>query len=94
MGPMAQDFYDAFGLGNDSAMIGTSDMDGVLLSAVQGMHSKVLELEGQISKVEEALKEQRDLLQDQTKRLHVQQVKKANQAQRLDALVSAENMVS
>ena len=37
MGPMAQDFHAAFGLGDDDKHIVTIDADGVALAAVQGL---------------------------------------------------------
>ena len=37
MGPMAQDFYAAFGLGEDDRHITTVDADGVALAAIQGL---------------------------------------------------------
>jgi hypothetical protein len=37
MGPMAQDFHDAFGLGPDRKSISTVDADGVALAAIQGL---------------------------------------------------------
>ncbi len=43
MGPMAQDFYAAFGLGNDETRISTIDADGVALAAIQGLNLKVEE---------------------------------------------------
>ncbi len=39
MGPMAQDFYAAFGLGDDDKHIVTVDADGVALAAVKGVHA-------------------------------------------------------
>jgi hypothetical protein len=37
MGPMAQDFYAAFGLGDSERHITTIDADGVALAAIQGL---------------------------------------------------------
>lgn len=37
MGPMAEDFHDAFGLGGDEHRISTVDADGVALAAIQGL---------------------------------------------------------
>jgi hypothetical protein len=34
---MAQDFYAAFGLGEDDVSIATLDLDGVALAAIQGL---------------------------------------------------------
>ncbi|KPL91943.1 tail fiber domain-containing protein [Herpetosiphon geysericola] len=39
IGPTAQDFYTAFGLGSDDRHIATVDADGVALAAIQGLHS-------------------------------------------------------
>lgn len=44
MGPMAQDFRAAFGLGEDELTISTIDPDGVALAAIQGLNEK-LEIE-------------------------------------------------
>lgn len=38
MGPVAQDFYAAFGLGEDERLIATVHADGVALAAIQGLH--------------------------------------------------------
>jgi hypothetical protein len=42
LGPMAQDFYAAFKLGNDDRHIDTIDEGGVALAAVQGLHYESL----------------------------------------------------
>ena len=41
MGPMAQDFHRAFGLGDRETEIVTIDADGVALAAIQGLNAKV-----------------------------------------------------
>jgi hypothetical protein len=41
IGPMAQDFHAAFGVGPDDKHITTVDADGVALAAIQGLNSKV-----------------------------------------------------
>jgi len=41
MGPMAQDFHAAFGLGDSDRHITTVDADGVALAAIQGLNSKL-----------------------------------------------------
>jgi hypothetical protein len=41
VGPMAQDFYAAFGVGLDDKHIATVDADGVALAAIQGLNEKV-----------------------------------------------------
>jgi len=39
IGPMAQDFYAAFGLGEDPRHISTVDADGIALAGIQGLHT-------------------------------------------------------
>ena len=41
IGPMAQDFKAAFGLGSSDTSICTVDADGVALAAIQGLNQKV-----------------------------------------------------
>jgi len=43
MGPMAQDFYAAYGLGETDTGISTVDADGVALAAIQGLYTVVQE---------------------------------------------------
>lgn len=42
LGPMAQDFHAAFGLGDDERSIATVDADGVALAAIQGLYGELL----------------------------------------------------
>ena len=48
MGPMAQDFHAAFGLGVSEKMIDTVDPDGVALAAIQGLRELIDEKDAQI----------------------------------------------
>jgi len=41
LGPMAQDFHAAFGLGPGDRYISTVDADGVALAAIQGLHRRL-----------------------------------------------------
>ena len=41
IGPMAEDFKDAFGMAGDGKSIGTVDADGVALAAIQGLNQKL-----------------------------------------------------
>lgn len=59
MGPTAQDFKEAFGLGADDVSIATVDADGVALAAIQGLHQRSQILQAENS----ALKEQVNLLE-------------------------------
>ena len=54
IGPMAQDFQAAFGVGIDDKHIATVDADGVALAAIQGLHELVKEKEFQIQKLQSA----------------------------------------
>jgi hypothetical protein len=51
IGPMAQDFYAAFGLGADDKGISTVDESGVALAAIQGLNAKVEEQRREISEL-------------------------------------------
>ncbi len=42
IGPMAQDFYAAFGLGNSETGISTIDTSGVALAAIQALNEKLI----------------------------------------------------
>ena len=60
MGPMAQDFRAAFGLGESETSISTIDADGVALAAIQGLNAK-LEAENEalrarLDRIEQMLK--------------------------------------
>jgi hypothetical protein len=54
IGPMAQDFHAAFGLGEDDKHISTIDADGVALAGVQALYERIKKLESE----NEALKQQ------------------------------------
>jgi Skp family chaperone for outer membrane proteins len=41
LGPVAQDFYQAFGLGDSDRTISTVDANGVALAAIQGLNAKL-----------------------------------------------------
>ncbi|HNS38389.1 MAG TPA: tail fiber domain-containing protein [Anaerolineaceae bacterium] len=49
IGPMAQDFYAAFGVGEDDTHITTIDADGVALAAIQGLNEVVEEKDSEIA---------------------------------------------
>ena len=58
MGPMAQDFFQAFGLGVDELHISTLDANGVALAAIQGLKSEsdaqIQALETRLAELEQA----------------------------------------
>jgi len=54
LGPMAQDFYAAFGLnGNDDTHITTVDEGGVALAAIQGLNQKLEQKETEITELKD-----------------------------------------
>jgi hypothetical protein len=57
VGPTAQDFYAAFGLGEDDRYIGTSDADGVALAAIQELYRLVQEQQQRIAALQARLEE-------------------------------------
>ena len=72
LGPMAQDFHAAFGLGADDRHIATLDADGVALAAIQGLHRLVAEKDKRLGRVEEenrALTRRLEALEEALERL-------------------------
>lgn len=60
LGPMAQDFRAAFGLGDDDRHIAPVDASGVSLAAIQGLNDLVHQLADTVAGLERQLAEQRD----------------------------------
>lgn len=52
IGPMAQDFYAAFDVGEDERHIATIDADGVALAAIQALYEQNKKLQATIEKLE------------------------------------------
>ena len=65
LGPMAQDFREAFNLGADDKHIATVDADGVALAAIQGLNQKLIDKEVKLA----AQSEQIGSLQERLKSL-------------------------
>ena len=53
MGPMAEDFYQAFGLGTGNTSIGVQDLAGVSLAAVKALDQRTAELQQRTAEVEQ-----------------------------------------
>jgi hypothetical protein len=51
LGPMAQDFAAAFGLGADDRTINMLDANGVAMVAIQALYRRVQQLEAEISEL-------------------------------------------
>jgi TolA-binding protein len=95
MGPMAEDFYDAFALGQDEKRISNVDADGVALAAIQGLSenldAKDARIEDQHDRIDalevetESLREETDDLREENDRLRE---RNAELESRLDAIES------
>ena len=55
MGPVAEDFFDAFELGNDNRYIGGVDGDGVALAAIKGMYEIIQKQQAEIDRMHAAM---------------------------------------
>jgi hypothetical protein len=53
LGPMAQDFAAAFGLGDSDRVINMVDANGVLMVAVQALYRRVQSLEAEVATLRE-----------------------------------------
>lgn len=83
MGPMAQDFHAAFGVGSDSTRIASVDADGVALASIQGLYELV-----QVQQVELAARRAKEAaLEEQVaaQRIEIEVLRKGanNQAQQM-----------
>jgi hypothetical protein len=52
LGPVAQDFMAAFGLGEDERSISTVDADGIALASIQGLYQIIQEKDNHITQLE------------------------------------------
>ena len=64
IGPMAQDFHDAFALGRDEKHIATVDADGVALAAIQGLNQKLEEKDIEVRELKKSVEELRALVRE------------------------------
>lgn len=55
LGPMAQDFAAAFGLGDTNRMIEMTDANGVSMVAIQALYRRVRALEKEVARLKSAL---------------------------------------
>lgn len=85
MGPMAQDFYAAFRLGESDKGIDTVDADGVALAAIQGVSAVLADKDREIGELRAELAAQRAESAAQNKRLAEQEGKIAAQQAQIAA---------
>src|SRR5207302_5635522 len=62
LGPMAQDFHAAFGVGEDDKHIANIDEGGVALAAIQGLNQKLEQKETEITELKQRLEKLEQLL--------------------------------
>lgn len=62
IGPMAQDFHAAFGVGRDERHITSVDADGVALAAIQGLNHKLEDKTREVEALKRSVAELRDLV--------------------------------
>ncbi len=55
LGPMAEDFHEAFGLGGDPSQLAAADVSGVALAAIQGLILEAREKDARIADLNERL---------------------------------------
>jgi hypothetical protein len=60
IGPMAQDFFAAFKVGEGDKTITTVDPDGVAFAAIQGLHEEMKDRDARIDALQQQLKQQQD----------------------------------
>jgi len=71
VGPTAQDFHAAFGLGEDARRINSIDADGIALAAARALEARTRELDARhqaLANENEALRARLDRLEARTKR--------------------------
>ena len=69
IGPMAQDFWSSFKLGNSDKHISVNDFTAVALSSIKGLHKMIEEKDGKIMNLENQLQQQDEKLMEQEARL-------------------------
>ena len=67
MGPMAQDFYKAFGLGTSDKSIATVDADGVAFASIKALLEQIEQLEKENATMKSDIADIKAMLKDSTK---------------------------
>ena len=81
IGPVAQDFYAAFGLGEDETLISTIDADGVALAAIQGLYGTSQSQASRIQQLEKENATQKQEISDLEARIAALETMVAKMAQ-------------
>ncbi|HWN09896.1 MAG TPA: tail fiber domain-containing protein [Pyrinomonadaceae bacterium] len=86
LGPMAEDFYQAFGLGIDNKSIGVQDLAGVSLVAVKALEERAAKLQESNAKLSAGLEQKTTEVEQLRSELNSLRATTSALAQRLDAL--------
>lgn len=69
VGPMAQDFYATFGVGEDERHITNVDSEGVALAAIQGLYRIIKDKDGRIEALQQELEKLKQTIEERLARL-------------------------
>ncbi len=69
IGPMAQDFFAAFNVGESDKTIATIDPDGVAFAAIQGLHEELKDRDARIDTLRQQVEQQQSQIEDLKKLL-------------------------
>jgi hypothetical protein len=69
IGPMAQDFYSAFGVGPDDKHIAFLDEGGVAFAAIQGLNQKLEQRDAKLDALQKDVRELKALVEALVKKL-------------------------
>jgi len=64
VGPMAQDFHSAFGVGEDDRHISEVDANGVALAAIQGLNQKLKDNDAEIKALKATVEQLQKMIQE------------------------------
>lgn len=86
LGPMAEDFHQAFGLGTDNKSIGVQDLAGVSLIAVKALEARATKLQESNAQLSAGLEQKTAEVEQLRSELNSLRATTSALAQRLDAL--------
>lgn len=69
IGPMAQDFFTTFKIGESDKTIATIDPDGVALAAIQGLHEELKDRDDRIDALQQQVRQQQEQIESLKKLL-------------------------
>lgn len=85
IGPVAQDFYRIFHVGNDDKTISTIDPAGIALAGVQGLHQQIKDMQAEIDSLKAQLQHQKEIVKKVSARMTVLEASITNPASQTTA---------